>query len=366
MKEKTAVVFCHNGLGDVIMSMPALDLLDASDDFGHLVFFVKSSLERSFLELFWWRKRVSIYVLSIGKVRKIKHFMKCRSLGVEYIYFLHGGLRKRWTYRIIMFLLSPKAATGAFVPSMLGVKVTNYSHYNQTAEHKVEYYKKIVAGSEIELTAYCPSKITCLDVSKPCIDIQNKLSDKVVVALGPGSGVVEMHKRWPPEYYSELMSLLIEVYGHDRIHFILFGSSEEKTLLYDISRNSEICSLAVGFELKDVVALLHHCDLIVCGDSGIAHLASVADIPIVLMCQPTNPSLTGPASDKLWIIRKPFRCSPCYREGFERGCSQSDCMKYIKPQEVTSAVISIINGEDRPVILSIKNKNVLGRDLSWE
>jgi lipopolysaccharide heptosyltransferase II len=161
----------------------------------------------------------------------------------------------------------------------------------------------------------------------------------VKIALHPGSFYPS--QRWPAERFAELAKRIIEYSGAE---VIIFGDSKEEHLLKTIKNAAgNRAEIFCGLSLRQFIALLNCCSLLICNNSGPLHIASALKIPTV--------SMTGPTVVPLWLawgenhiaINKELQCSPCNRP----SCSDHSCMESITVDEVASTVISqfeVING----------------------
>jgi ADP-heptose:LPS heptosyltransferase len=96
---------------------------------------------------------------------------------------------------------------------------------------------------------------------------------------------------------------------------------------------NHIQNLSGKTNLKELCHLLKGATLFVGVDSGVMHLASSFDIPVVGIFGPTDPSYVGPQNRRSKVVREEMECSPCYL----RGCEERLCMKNLDVQRVLEA-----------------------------
>jgi len=100
--------------------------------------------------------------------------------------------------------------------------------------------------------------------------------------------------------------------------------------------------VAVGTTtLRQTMALLERCELLVCNDSGIMHLGAALRRPLVALFGPQSPLKFAPWGDSSAVIYKKLPCSPC-RQKFWTECEPSArgkpaCMEAISVQDVIAA-----------------------------
>lgn len=129
-------------------------------------------------------------------------------------------------------------------------------------------------------------------------------TDDLAIERPPGypdrSGVVVIHpgasagaRRWPAERFAAVAAALRDD-GHD---VVITGSAAEADLAHRVARSAglpESAVLAGALDLLDLVALISDSRLLVCGDTGVGHIATATATPSVLLFGPTPPHWWGP------------------------------------------------------------------------
>jgi ADP-heptose:LPS heptosyltransferase len=112
-----------------------------------------------------------------------------------------------------------------------------------------------------------------------------------VVVLHPGAAAVA--RRWPAARFAEIAAAL-HADGHE---VLVTGSAAERELAREVASTAglpESAVLAGRLALLELVALIADCRLVVCGDTGVGHVATATRTPSVLLFGPTPPSRWGP------------------------------------------------------------------------
>jgi len=146
------------------------------------------------------------------------------------------------------------------------------------------------------------------------------------IAIQPGARWP--NKRWPVEYFAELVRFLAQSFSNAR--FAILGSKEDKSLGGFISRvEPERCfNLCGQTSLPEMVEWLRLCDLMITNDTGPMHVAAALGKPLVALFGPTEPRRTGPYGQLNNVLRIDLPCSPCLK---------SRC-HYEKPNECLNAL----------------------------
>jgi ADP-heptose:LPS heptosyltransferase len=113
------------------------------------------------------------------------------------------------------------------------------------------------------------------------------------VVLHPGAAFPA--RRWPVDRFAAVARWAV-AQGHD---VVVTGGPEEVAVAEDVRRLAGLPAtsvLAGRTDLARLAAEVAHARLVVCGDTGVAHLATAYATPSVLLFGPTPPSRWGPAS----------------------------------------------------------------------
>ena len=120
------------------------------------------------------------------------------------------------------------------------------------------------------------------------------------VVLHPGAASAS--RRWPASRWSRLARHLAAA-GH---RVVLTGGAGERRLCAEIADGAgaaedrdgiDIGNLAGTLDLAGLASLIGSAALLVCGDTGVAHLATALSTPSVVLFGPTPPQYWGPAID---------------------------------------------------------------------
>jgi len=167
-----------------------------------------------------------------------------------------------------------------------------------------------------------------------------------LVAIHPFSS--HPQKPWHEDNFIAVANALQEKHG---VRILLFGGRRDEALAAYIGERVRPTPIsAVGrTDLRQTMALLSKCSLLVCNDSGIMHLAAALGVPLVALFGPSPPDLFGPWGKRCRVLCKRFQCSPC-KQKFFTECEPSPrgrpmCMEAITVDEVTGAAADMLSGK---------------------
>ncbi|MFI7422232.1 glycosyltransferase family 9 protein [Nonomuraea sp. NPDC049684] len=133
-------------------------------------------------------------------------------------------------------------------------------------------------------------------------DLTLGISDRTgPVIVHPGAAYPA--RRWPPERFAEVAAALDDV--------VVTGNADEVPIATKVAELAGLPPermLAGRTRLADLIDLVSRARLVVCGDTGVAHLATAFCVPSVVLFGPVPPSEWGPPPGwrhvALWAGRK--------------------------------------------------------------
>jgi len=113
-----------------------------------------------------------------------------------------------------------------------------------------------------------------------------------VVVLSPGTSRRQRRKRWPPENFGRLASLLAASSG--ALPLVVFGPGEEALARSIVTASGKRATLAPPTSLRLLASILRRAALFVGADTGPMHLAWSVGCPVLALFGPTDPRLNAP------------------------------------------------------------------------
>ncbi len=115
--------------------------------------------------------------------------------------------------------------------------------------------------------------------------------DDSTLALAPFSSRLQAWKRYPIERWREIARLLRK---HGHLVLLVAGPGEEReahALARECGEGVRVCE---GLSLRELLAVLERCALLVGGDTGPMHMAWGVGTKVVAIYGPTDPELNAP------------------------------------------------------------------------
>lgn len=285
---KNILVVSNSGLGDTVLSTPAIISLRQSFPEINITFMVHKKTFPLFKEFEYVD---SFLIYSSGFFPQLKLIKKLRKKKIDTIFLFHSNGPEDIFFSI---------CSGA--KNIL--KVTdNQKHYytniflnspNLGIRHDIEKKldlvrifnaKKISKKMKIPRSFYLKKSI-------------NK--DSSIKHIGIQIGAQDSYKMWPIERFISLGKKIIQEFKD--IKFILFGATEyEKNLVekfqLGLSRPDKIIDLCGLTSIEDLPREINGLDLLITNDTGTLHMAIALKIQTISLFGPTNSKVYGPYQD---------------------------------------------------------------------
>jgi heptosyltransferase II len=163
----------------------------------------------------------------------------------------------------------------------------------------------------------------------------------VLLGLNPGAEYGPA-KRWPVASFAAVAREVSRRLGN--CVWLAFGVKGDWELCDEVARlaGGGVLNLAGKTSLRQLMALLKLCRVVLTNDTGPMHVAAALGIPVVVPFGSTSPELTGPGlpgDARHRLLRAAAPCSPCFR----RECPiDFRCMTGISAERVVAAVQSVL------------------------
>lgn len=286
------LILTKNWVGDVIFEMPAIRVVKENFPGAHLIAVTKPRC----VEVL----EANPYVDEVipfdekGKdqslIAKLRFVLNLRRRRIDKAFLFHrSGTRARLAY-----LAGARERIGYDTKSR-GALLTCRVPEPEGPIHDVQYFLDLLraAGLKVDGDYQYEFYFTEADEVR-AIQILNDhgLEPGNIVAVQPGANWAP--KRWPVEYYRELVGKLIEKYS---VQVVITGTSEDEPLAQVIRRGPDdqsVVSLCGKTKIRELGALFSKCQLLIANDSGPLHIGAGVGTNVIGIFGPTAPRETAP------------------------------------------------------------------------
>ena len=164
-----------------------------------------------------------------------------------------------------------------------------------------------------------------------------------IFGLNPGAEYGPA-KRWPIERF---IAAAKAIQQRTNCAWLIFGGKNDATITnrFDSALrtpHSALRNLSGQTSLRELMALLKLCRVLLTNDTGPMHVAAALGTPVVVPFGSTSPELTGPGlpgDDRNRLLKSDAPCSPC----FLRECPiDFRCMNGISVERVVEEVLQTV------------------------
>ena len=157
-----------------------------------------------------------------------------------------------------------------------------------------------------------------------------------LIAIAPGAA--HFTKRWPTHHWIALVRRLVEG-GNDVM--VLGGPMDLAIAEAVAAAGGEFAATAAGaFDLPGSAALLKRTRALVSGDTGLMHLATAVETPVIALFGPTVEQFGFfPYRAKSAVLQRELSCRPCSAHGGPRcPLKHHRCLQDLQPGDVLEAL----------------------------
>jgi heptosyltransferase-2 len=207
----------------------------------------------------------------------------------------------------------------------------------QGTRHQLRDYDALLSSRGIEPVLDAPA----LSIPPEASAAAGRALEKAGFSPGPGPAPVLLApgaafswtKRWPPELWGRLASLLSE--AGSPVALVIGPGEEEIAARAAAAAGWPVPVLGADLDPVELAALLARARAVVANDSGPMHLAAAVKTPVVAIFGPTDPGRTGPSGSASRVLDRYVFCSPCFLKECPYG---HECMRGIGVEDVIEAV----------------------------
>lgn len=216
------------------------------------------------------------------------------------------------------------------------------------SSHQLNHYLRLVAMLGCDPAPLAPGLQVRPEETQSALAVLTRLAAGVGFKATPSpmwlglnaSAAYGSAKRWPIERFASVVSQVCAT--APRFIWVNFGIAADWDLGQYVSQAApgRVINLAGKTTLRQLMALLSSCRVLLSNDSGPMHVAAALGVPVVVPFGSTSPELTGPGLPGQaghQLLRGNAPCAPCFR----RICPiDFRCMTTITVEQVVAAVLA--------------------------
>ena len=146
-----------------------------------------------------------------------------------------------------------------------------------------------------------------------------------------------LNKRWPVEYYSDLVRRMAAAWPD--VRFAILGGPDDRNVGAALTEAEPLrcLDLTGKISLPEMVEWIRICDFMISNDTGPMHVAAALRKPLVAIFGPTEPRRTGPYGQLSCAVQADLPCVPCMKS-YCANPRPLECMTALSPATVFARV----------------------------
>jgi heptosyltransferase-2 len=337
MSQPRTLVISPNWIGDAVMAQPLLQLLAKKNPGRPIDVLAPPSVAPV------WRAMAEVDSVLVTPFRH-------RAL----------QLRERWNYAQVLrargyadAYVLPNTLKYALIPWLAGIPervgykgemryglINRLHHDDMPPRPMVAFYAALADAPRRSLRGTLPRPALAVDSAQAAQarTAHGLALDKPLVVFAPGAEFGSA-KRWPAAHFASLAKEIVQ--EDPRTQVVLLGSPKDRDVCDEIvalalADSVRVTSLAGATKLDEAIALIAGAGAVVSNDSGLLHVASALNRPVIAIYGPTDPDHAPPFSDMAKSLSLRLGCSPCRQRECPLG--HHDCMRKLAPDMVWQAL----------------------------
>ncbi len=269
--------------------------------------------------------------------------------------FKHGSLqlRERWRFARILrqrgysaAYVLPNTIKFALLPWLAGIKnrigykgesrhgLINIMHHDDAASPRamVAFYAALASAPSANAPTQLPRPVLRVAQAqiKEVLSTLGLSAKNKLIAFAPGAEFGNA-KRWPATHFAQLANTILQADPEAQV--VLLGSPKDNAVCDEIKALCpSVHHLAGKTSLDQAIALIASAAAVVSNDSGLLHIASALNRPVIALYGPTDPDHAPPFSDVAHSLSLRLACAPCRKRECPLG--HHDCMQKLSSEMV--------------------------------
>ena len=323
-----ALFITPSNIGDVILTLPALDCLRANFPQAKITLMTSPQGKELFVDNPYLDKLI-IYDKYSPLRKKIALFFMLSREGLDLVLDFRNSLYGA--------LLPAKFRTSPFLRIPRNIR-----HMQERNLYRLRQALKVApSGAGIAANKSLFISETDKDYIRGLLEKNNISSEDKIIVLAPVARGA--NRRWEKEKFALLAQELSKEYK-----VILVGrDSDKSTTQYVRGEGKNIFDFSGLTNLKQLASLLKYAALVICPDTGVLQIASYMDAPVLALVGAGDELKYGPwTKNKKGIISRELFCRPCIEAQCRFGTVE--CLRFIKVEDVLIRAREILeNREER-------------------
>lgn len=327
MKQKILIIR-FSSLGDVILTSPLPINIKINNPESEITFLTKEKF-RPIVKMMEGVDEIITIPDEIGAASFLKFLVRLDRKNYNIIIDLHRNNRSWLTGKILGYdklIKYPKMNR-----EISSLSFDSLSYYKQT----IDCYNETL--DQINYRAFCHRPQLKIDADNISDEVREyKQSEKDFIVIAPEAAHETKAYDW--DKYLDIADLIIKQFNC-RVAWVHTSKSISKPITNSLKESADFRQF-VDLPFEELSNLVYHSRMSLTNDSGLMHLSSAFNKPVVALFGPTHPKLGFyPRGLFDTILEVDEYCRPCSKHG-SKPCFREErfCFNRIKQEDILNAV----------------------------
>lgn len=331
------VFFLPNGIGDLIMAIPALRRLLNNIEARQITVVVANRSQSLIL-----KEAVSSDINILERYdgscfSQLKLWIKIFFLNAEIVFAPMISSKKINTLFFIS-LFTKIVVPNDYINKVPNCFIRSEFSLSNIGMHQVNYYIMFLSQFFNNISKEPASQFELQLSHKDYVNLNYPLSSSafanhIKIVVGISCGYLERHKIPEPYFFSGLLNQLAT---NHKLHILMIGNQADVHLIQKVVqklRSDIAVEVIVDSPIGELINKMSSCHAGISGTTGQGHMMAAAGLPMLVLAGVTDPFQSGPYANRVAILRHRYKCGPCYQESYRFGCQEVQCMNTLDVNE---------------------------------
>jgi len=335
------LIIRFSSLGDVVLATSVVENILSSHSSPELFLLTK----QDYVSLFDGdpRLRILSFRSDIGNIKQIAELWRTakvlRQLKLDLLIDLQRNPRS-----LLLRSISGSQRAIAYPKGHLQRRsFVKKKNFEKPYTHAVDRYNVALKEAGIPISTRLPKLLLSQEEEMFAKDfLQQRGVNLSRPLVGIHFGARHPTKRWGDEKFAELTKMLAKEVD---LNVLVIPSKEDLSQEKLFREGGGNIFWTGALSLRELKAVISRCEVLICNDSGVMHVAVGLGVPVVAVFGPTHPCLGFyPLGEDDILLSSYEYCSPCSLHGEEKCFRDKKyCMENIPVDKVFDATVSILS-----------------------
>ena len=335
------LIIRFSSLGDVVLATSVVESILSSDSSPEIFLLTKEE----YASLFQNDPRLKVlsFQSNIGNIKQIAQLWRTAKVLRQTKFDLVLDLQRN-PRSLLLRLLSGSQKVVAYPKGHLQRRsFVKKKNFEKPYTHAVDRYNMALKEAGIPISTRLPKLLLSQEEERLARDFLRErgvsLSHR---SVGIHFGAKHPTKRWGDEKFAELTRMLAKEVD---LNVLIIPSKEDLSQEKLFRQGGRNIFWTGALSLRELKAVISRCEVLICNDSGVMHVAVGLGVPVVAVFGPTHPCLGFyPLGEDDILLSSYEYCSPCSLHGEEKCFRDKKyCMENIPVDKVFDATVSILS-----------------------